>query len=103
MRVLIIGPNLPDQSKGSFHVHKVGCRDILYSYPYELTMHEAPVEVDSKARAAELIYDNGILDEEIYNRRAASEPGADLDQIRKDVIEDYVNDLWFAPCTKGLE
>ena len=28
MRVTIVGPNLKDQSKGSFHVHKAGCRDL---------------------------------------------------------------------------
>lgn len=27
MRVVVIGPNLVDQSKGQFHVHKEGCND----------------------------------------------------------------------------
>jgi hypothetical protein len=28
MRVTIVGPNLRDQSKGTFHVHAEGCADI---------------------------------------------------------------------------
>lgn len=31
MKVCIIGPNLLDQSQGSFHVHKYGCADTAKS------------------------------------------------------------------------
>ncbi len=34
MRVHIIGPNLPDQSNGSFHVHAEGCADVKRSPLY---------------------------------------------------------------------
>lgn len=34
MRVHIIGPNLPDQTKGSFHIHAEGCEDVKRSRNY---------------------------------------------------------------------
>lgn len=32
-RVHILGPNLPDQSSGGFHVHRYGCVAVPHSYP----------------------------------------------------------------------
>jgi acyl-CoA-binding protein len=35
MNVTVIGPNLRDQSKGDFHVHRAGCADIARRYKGE--------------------------------------------------------------------
>jgi len=81
MRVNVIGPNLPDQSKGSFHVHKDTCRDGIRLD--RMTGMGDIVEVETKADAVLFVYDNGILEE-----------GADWLSC--------FEDLYFCPCCSDL-
>lgn len=87
MKVHIIGPNLPDQSKGSFHVHAEGCTDVHrnreYAAPDYAEDRAHPVEVASKLDAAEFVYSDQI-----------AEGGMDANE--------GVADLWFAPCVAAL-
>lgn len=87
MRVIIVGPNLIDQSKGQFHVHKEGCshlRRAEYKYRQDL---KYPIELSSVKAVVAYVYpadefDYDPTDESNYNN--------------------YVQDFWFAPCTKEL-
>lgn len=81
----VVGPNLRDQSKGSFHVHAVGCRDMQRmarrdpEFAAELRQYPEGVEFSTCVEVAEYIYDNGIMSDD--------ETGAD-----------YLSDFYFAPC-----
>lgn len=59
--VVILGPNLPDQSNGSFHVHAEGCADIQRSPLYRSrefdTDKKNPIDVDSVEDIARYVYD----------------------------------------------
>ena len=83
----VVGPNLQDQSQGSFHVHAVGCRDMQRmarrdpEFATELGVYPEGNEFDTLVEVAEYIYDNGIMGED--------ETGAD-----------YLSDFYFAPCVK---
>lgn len=76
MKVTIVGPNLPDQSKGSFHVHKEGCADLKRGM---------------MVRAERWTVEVKELDEVVY-------------AVYSDMIEDgedigmYRDDIHFAPC-----
>lgn len=85
MLVNIIGPNLRDQSKGSYHVHAAECADIARRYRDEdgATPEEA-IECASRCDAAAHIYDNGIMEE------------------NGDGPEAYLFDFHFAPCCASL-
>jgi hypothetical protein len=84
MLVSIAGPNLLDQSKGTFNVHAAGCGDIKRSRDIAFRSdHLLTEDVQSRVEVAELIYDNGIMQED--------ETGAD-----------YLFDFWFAPCCATL-
>ena len=84
MRVHVIGPNLPDQSKGSFHVHAAGCADVRRSPDYrsrEFAHDKAhPIEADSLTAVIEYVYAD-MLDDE---------PGG--------TVEDYRSDFYLFPC-----
>lgn len=64
MRVVIIGPNLPDQSKGSFHVHAAGCADIRRSPQYRSREFDYdktnPVSVADRDEIVEYAYADQI-------------------------------------------
>ncbi len=83
MRVHIIGPNLIDQSKGSFHVHKEGCAD---TRKREYSLHREDTtrayEVKSQADVVTTTYDPGDFE---YDENT-------------DEINGYLADIWFAPC-----
>lgn len=83
MDVHVIGPNLSDQSKGSFHVHAAGCADVRRRYRDEDgSDHTIPVE--TRCDVAAYIYDNGIMEE------------------NGDGPADYLFDFHFAPCCASL-
>jgi hypothetical protein len=80
----VIGPNLRNQSKGSFHVHDATCADVArmaHQDPaYAEELHNgAAHEFNSQVQVAEYVYDNGIMGDD--------ETGAD-----------YVHDFHFFPC-----
>jgi hypothetical protein len=79
MIVTIVGPNLPDQSKGTFHVHAILCMD-LDKYP-GVNLGRDSVDVASRREAAEYVYPLGDFEwDDDY----------------------YIDDLWFAPCCADL-
>jgi len=86
VNVQVCGPNLKNESKGSFHVHAEGCRDLRqYGPGRKRGGHENGEEtyvwaVDSKLDVVAEIYSN-ILDENEHSRP-----------------EEFLSDFWFAPC-----
>ncbi len=92
MKVAIIGPNLYDQSKGSFHVHTASCRDGKNGRKYPL-IYRHEVEVDSRHDVAEFIGEDFLSDYGI-------EPGS---QEAFDYIEsDWVPEFYFHGCVSDL-
>lgn len=91
MKVAIIGPNLYDQSKGTFHVHTASCRDGKNGRKYPLSYrHE--YEAASRFDVAESVYSDHAGD-------YGYEPGsAEYD----DYIADTVIDFYFHGCVADL-
>lgn len=84
MRVFIAGPNLRDQSKGSFHVHAEGCADIAKMKRRDPAYRDGYViDAVDRIEVAEDVYDNGIM--------TAGETG-----------RDYLFDFHFFPCCDAL-
>lgn len=86
MRVTVIGPNLPRRYSdlGTFHVHRVGCQDIL-RFPDGADSHD--VDAASTMDVVTFIYDPGDFDYDPTDAQQASQ---------------YVNDFHWAPCTRDL-
>ena len=88
MQVTIYGPNLADQSKGTFHVHAADCRDPA---PYEILGRVRAegwtIEVPSRWGATLEVYSDHI--------REAGDAG-------EAHLRGYLDDLWFAPCCREL-
>jgi len=82
-RVHIIGPNLPDQSKGGFHVHAEGCSDVkrskLYASPEFDGDKSYVYDLPSAVAAGDEVYADHIAE-------GSMEPG------------EGVHDLYFFPC-----
>jgi hypothetical protein len=85
MRVTICGPNLRDQSKGSFHVHAAGCADLVRG-----ARREPEYRSDWTIEAA--TRDDVVL--EVYSDMILANDC--------DPIEDYRSDLHFFPCCADL-
>jgi hypothetical protein len=85
MQVVIIGPNLIDQSQGSFHVHASGCADTRKAeYRHHRDDVNRPEEVASVKELVELTY---------------------ADQLAEDpdsTWEDMVMDFKIFPCAAAL-
>lgn len=86
--VCVAGPNLNDQSKGTFHVHTADCAD-LRNYGPGTKEGGAPLDmndyfsVSSKLELVVIVYGD-ILDE------------------WETTPEAYLSDFWFAPCVQDL-
>lgn len=78
--VIIVGPNLRDQSKGDFHVHAVGCLDLRRDP--NMRYENKSWRIDDAASKIEVI-------EEIYS---------DIMDENGDTADDYMHDVHFAPC-----
>jgi hypothetical protein len=86
MQVVIIGPNLLDQSQGSFHVHAYGCADTTRNAEYRHHRDDInrPEDVASVKDIVELTY---------------------VDQLAEDpesTWQDLVTDFKIFPCVVGL-
>ena len=82
MIAIVYGPNLGDQSRGTFHVHADGCG---HQAPTELFGDPAPgwaITVDSRAQVALEVYGDQIRE------------GASYESCR--------TDIWFAVCCHAL-
>lgn len=87
MKVHIIGPNLPDQSKGSFHVHAEGCADVERSVNY---------------RSPDFATDKRITWEARSQLDVAAQTYADQIAEGSMTAEDGVFDMHFFPCCQDL-
>jgi hypothetical protein len=88
MQVTIHGPNLHDQSKGTFHVHAAGCRDNQREERFNGSEHPWTLEVDSAQAVVE----------EVYSDHMAEHPAGD----KWSTWEPYLSDFAFYPCVKDL-
>lgn len=92
MQVVIIGPNLIDQSKGSFHVHKAGCADTKKAV-YRLHRRDMdPFEVGSEKDVIEYIFSD-IIDQDISEGYIPD---------TEDAWKSYLSEVYFFPCVKDL-
>lgn len=82
MNVTIIGPNLRDQSKGQFHVHAAGCRDIARTLLANGQSERDTSTFDFPTREA--------IVAEWYDFAYDEDP------------EGCYLDFWFAPCVASL-
>lgn len=84
MKVTVCGPNLRDQSKGTFHVHAAGCADLKRGARKDIAYRDGwTIDAETRVDVAEDVYDNGIMQED--------ETGAD-----------YLFDFYFFPCCAAL-
>ena len=90
MKVRVVGPNLRDDSKGTFHVHADGCKDLTKYGPGRRLggdckgEEEMLLDVDTAVEVVEATY-------------------ADQLSENPDVVaSDWLYDFHFAPCVKGL-
>lgn len=82
IEVMILGPNLLDQSTGSFHVHRVGCADIKRRYPMALRTAESyTMPAECEQEVVESIYADFLDDGRSWN--------------------DYADDVRIFPCVTG--
>jgi hypothetical protein len=86
--VVCIGPNLPDQSRGSFHVHAAGCADIGRSRDYRSREFDGdkanPIEIETLEDLVEYVY---------------------ADQLAEDdetTASSLTSDFYVFPCVKGI-
>lgn len=91
--VAIVGPNLLDQTKGDFHVHAAGCRD-LKKAEYRLHRRDTDnaLEVGSVKDVIEYIYAD-IIDQDIQEGNIPD---------TEDAWENYLVSVHFFPCTDDL-
>lgn len=83
--VLVIGPNLPDQSKGQFHVHASGCSagsKLANRVPYGVSRYAAPASL----RAI-------VLD--VYDPDCFGYDAADAD-----AFAGYAGEFYVCPCAR---
>lgn len=88
MKVHVIGPNLPDQSNGSFHVHAEGCADVKrnrdYRSPEFKTDRETTVDVADMDELVAYVYADQLAED---------------DSLK---ASDLVNDFYVFGCAKAL-
>lgn len=93
MDVRVCGPNLRDQSKGTFHVHRDGCADLRKYGP----QYSGPDAKGGDTNGnCELLIDNATVEDVVsvtYSDQLAESNGD---------WEDYVSDFWFAPCCSDM-
>jgi len=82
--VTIVGPNLRDQSKGTFHVHAEGCRDLTRLARSEPEVRNGwTIRADSIRDIVEAVYDPDCFQ---------------YDPASEEEYAPYVQDFHFAPC-----
>lgn len=84
MNVTICGPNLNDQSKGTFHVHATGCVHLTIGARREPEYRNGwTFDADTRVSVAGHVYEDQIAESD-------------------EVAEDYVPDFHFFDCCAGL-
>jgi hypothetical protein len=92
MKLALIGPNLYDQTKGTFHVHTASCKDGLNSRKYPLS-ERWEEEHDSRMSVCRSTYWDQIHSDTGYAEGSAQ---------AEDLVAAYVDDFYFHACTKAL-
>ncbi|SRR6266704_643840 len=81
-QLVVIGPNLLDQSKGGMHVHAYGCAD---THKAEYRFHDidtsTPYDFGSEREVVEFVY-----------------PPSDFDYDPETELASYADDIYFYPC-----
>lgn len=88
MKIEIVGPNLVDQSKGSFHVHAAGCADLnkrQYHSNRNIEQYLWIIEAESQQEIVEEVYSDFLPTND------DGEPTTWLD---------YADDVYIFPCVK---
>lgn len=89
MNIRVCGPNLRDQSRGTFHVHRSDCNDLNYYGPGrkyggdELGTREMLIKDATVMKVVRATYADQI---------------AEQDRDHDEYAEELANDFWFAPC-----
>ena len=86
--LIVIGPNLPDQSRGQFHVHDAEC-----AAGYRLGGQVGPggtmeIQTDSRSEIVEYVYDcilDECVDEGVY-------------ETIDEAIAEHMGEFHFCPC-----
>jgi hypothetical protein len=86
MNVRVCGPNLRDDSKGTFHVHRADCEDLNRYGPGRMYGGDQYGTRESLVRNASI---KSVV-ELCYADQIAENPDA--------TWESYISDFWFAPC-----
>jgi hypothetical protein len=84
MKLTIHGPNLNDQSQGTFHVHTARCRDNAREVKHNGSVDPYTMDVASVMDVVDVIYP------------------ADQFEDRDAHLDAYIADFHFAPCVKNL-
>jgi hypothetical protein len=84
MKLTIHGPNLNDQTKGTFHVHTARCRDNKWEVTANGSEYPSTIDADTVEDVVEYIYSDHI-----------AEGSMKLDASA-------IADFHFAPCVKNL-
>jgi len=90
MDVRICGPNLNDQSRGTFHVHSDGCMDLRHYGPGRKQGGERDGRREMQVKDATV----AKIVAEVYADHIAEQPVTS----RLSYAVDLINDFWFAPC-----
>lgn len=102
--VVILGPNLINQSRGAYHVHKTGCRSLHSYYGAE---HEAdknnPMDFDSESEVAHFVFadfesemtEDDMLGD-IYFHACVSFPKKESVQMTTITFELYNEDMFLS-------
>jgi hypothetical protein len=96
MDVRICGPNLWDQTKGTFHVHADGCRDLARYGPNKSMGGDVPGEQEMLVKDATMI----DVVESVYANQL--DETATEEDSRETIREEWVSDFYFHACCQDL-
>lgn len=90
MRVAIAGPNLRDQSKGTFHVHSADCADLKRTNKEPEYADAWVIDASGYRDVTFAVYADHIA-ENFWETE-------DIDKLTDDEISSYINDFYYFPC-----
>ena len=93
MDVRVCGPNLRDQSKGSFHVHVHDCGDLKHYGP-------GGKYGGDRDGMNEMLVKNATVLKVVYE--TYPDQIAEAKEANDFSESDYVQDFWFAPCCETI-
>jgi hypothetical protein len=101
LRVVICGPNLIDQTRGTFHVHREGCADLGRHARREPEYENGwTIEAETREGVVRAIYADHMAEREAENQWLRANGRAD--EARDFTWDDY-DDLYVFDCCKQLD